>query len=72
MGKVRFFLHLGQIQICRLRCKVRPDFCKVGFRRVRETKGQGLANNFLPRAILFLGSKSVTRPAARSATRHVS
>ena len=49
------------------RGKIGPDFGEISFSGVGKTKNQGLANNFLPRAMIFFGSKSVTRPAAISA-----
>ncbi len=44
-----------------------PDFRKVGFRCVGEMEGQGLADNFLPLAMIRFLSNGRTRPAAISA-----
>lgn len=46
---------------------VSPDFRKVGFRCIGEVKGQGLADNFLPLAMMRFLSNLRTRPAAISA-----
>ena len=46
---------------------VSPDFRKVGFRCVGEVEGQGLADNFLPLAMMRFLSNGRTRPAAISA-----
>src|SRR6185437_3181884 len=53
------FTHFGR--------NVSPDFCKVGFRCVGEMEGQGLADNFLPLAVMRFLSNGRTRPAAMSA-----
>jgi hypothetical protein len=47
---------------------VEPDFGEVSLGRVGQAEGERSANSFLPRAIMRVASKSLTRPAATSAS----
>ena len=47
---------------------VKPDFGEVGFRRLGQAEGERSANSFLPRSTMRAASKSLTRPAATSAS----
>src|SRR5574338_629881 len=47
--------------------QIYPDFGEVGFSGVGQTEGERPANSFLPRSMILSMSKSVTRPAERSA-----
>ena len=52
----------------RLDGNIVPDFGKIGFGRVGQTEGERTANSFLPRSTMRVASKSLTRPAATSAS----
>jgi hypothetical protein len=58
----------GCRRLGRFQSDVRPDFSEVGFCGISQTEGERSAKSFLPRSMMRAVSKSLTRPAATSAS----